>query len=77
MFLTGMGVFGLDETLVMPLASVVTLGGIVDLFGEGGRLENALLVSVIGVLEGRSIGTVKFRKEPKGDGDRSPLCGSL
>jgi len=77
MFLTGMGIFGLDETLVTPLANVEGLGGIVDLFGEGGRLENALLVGVIGVLEGRSIGTVKFRREPKGDGDGSPLCTSL
>lgn len=72
-----MGDFGLDGTLLTPLESVEGLGGIVGLLGEGGRLENALLVGVIGVLEGRSIGTVKFRKEPKGDGDGSPLRRSL
>ena len=71
MFLTGMGSFGLDETLLTPFESVEGLGGIVDLFGEGGRLENALLVCVMGVLEGRSMGTVKFRKEPKGSPLRS------
>ena len=78
MFLTGRGVFGLEETPLTPLENPEGLRGIVNLFGEGGWLENVLLlVATTGVLEGRSTGTVKFRKESKGDGDGSPLRRSL
>lgn len=77
MFLTGMSGFGLEETPLTPLESPEDLRGIVNLFGEGGWLENVLLLGVIGVLEGRSTGAVKFRKESRGDGDGSRLRKSL
>lgn len=42
--------------------------------GDGGRLlTNALLMGGIGVLEGRSMGTVKFRKEDGGEIGASAL----
>ena len=44
-----------------PLERPDGFGGSVDLFGEGGRLLKLLFVGVIGVLEGRSMGTVKVR----------------
>jgi len=60
---------------LIPLESPDGLWGIFGLVvtGEGGRLEKLLLVGVIGVLDGRSIGTVKLRKDVRGDGDGSPL----
>lgn len=73
--------------LVMPLDSPEGLCGAVDLpmllgllfmglglgDGDGGRLEKLWLVGVTGVLDGRSMGTVKFRNDARGDGDSSPL----
>lgn len=45
-----------------------------EIVGDGGRLlTNALLVGVIGVLEGRSIGIEKFRKETSGEMGWSPF----
>ena len=58
-----MGTLGVEELAVTPLERPDGLAGTVDLFreGEGGRLLKVLLVRVIGVLEGRSMGTVKVR----------------
>ena len=56
-----MGTFGVEELAVTPLERPDGLDGSVDLFGEGGRLLKLLFVGVIGVLEGRSMGTVKVR----------------
>ena len=56
-----MGTFGVEELAVTPLERPDGLDGNVDLFGEGGRLLKLLFVGVIGVLEGRSMGTVKVR----------------
>jgi hypothetical protein len=58
-----MGTLGVKELVVTPFERPDGLDGAVDLFGEGegGRLLKLLFVGVIGVLEGRSIGTVKFR----------------
>ena len=56
-----MGTFGVEELAVTPLERPDSLDGKVDLFGEGGRLLKLLFVGVIGVLEGRSMGTVKVR----------------
>lgn len=55
-----MGTFGVEEPAVTPLERPDGLDSSVDLFGEGGRLK-LLFVGVIGVLEGRSMGTVKVR----------------
>lgn len=56
-----MGTFGVEELAETPLERVDGFVGTVDLFGEGGRLLKLLVVGVIGVLEGRSMGTVKVR----------------
>lgn len=60
-FLFRMVTFGVEELAVTPLERPDSLDGSVDLFGEGGRLLKLLFVGVIGVLEGRSMGTVKVR----------------
>jgi hypothetical protein len=54
---------GVEELAVTPFERPDGLDGTVDLFkeGEGGRLLKLLLIRVIGVLEGRSMGTVKVR----------------
>ena len=57
------GTFGVEGLAVTPFERPDGLDGSVDLFGEGGRLLKLLFVGVIGVLEGRSMGTVKFRNE--------------
>jgi hypothetical protein len=49
------------------------LRGIVGFVGDPGRLENVSAMGVIGVLEGLSIGTVKFLNEAAADADISPL----
>ena len=59
--MTGIVAFGVDELAVTPVERPEDFSGTVDLFGEGGRLFRSLFVGVIGVLEGRSMGTVKFR----------------
>jgi hypothetical protein len=57
-----MGTFGIEELVVVAaLERPDGLDGSVDLFGEGGRLLKLLFVGVIGVLEGRSMGTVNVR----------------
>ena len=56
-----MDTFGVEELALTPLERPDGLDNNVDLFGEGGRLLKLLFVKVIGVLEGRSMGTVKVR----------------
>lgn len=50
------------------------LSGMLGLVGDPGRLANALTIGGIGVLDGRSMGTVKFLND---DADESPLRVSL
>ena len=56
-----MDTFGVDEPAVTAFERPDGLAGAVDLFGEEGRLFKLLFVGVIGVLEGRSMGTMKVR----------------
>jgi hypothetical protein len=76
-----MGTFGVEELAVTPLERPDGLDGTVDLFGEEGRLLKLLLVGVIGVLEGRSMGTVKVRNgnwvAPTSPCRKSGTCGFL
>ena len=72
-----MGTLGVEELAVTVLERPDGFGGTVDLFGEEGRLLKLLFVGVIGVLEGRSMGTVKARNGNWGTAATSPCRKSV
>lgn len=71
---TGKIGFPLEGFRGIEVESPDGLRGIVGFVGDPGRLENVLeAIGVTGVLEGLSIGTVKFRNGATEDADDSPL----
>lgn len=56
-----------------PFERLLGLRGMDVLVGDPGRLLNVLVIGVIGVLDGRSIGTAKFRNSAGGDMTESPF----
>jgi len=69
-FFTGSGILGVE----LPFERPDDLdGALFGLLGEGGRLAKALLVGVIGVLDGRSMG--KVLNEATGERGCSPVRG--
>ena len=77
MFVFGIGVFGPLDAEAAVFDRPEGFNGTVDLVGEAGRLLKLLTVGVTGVLDGRSMGTVKLLNEVRGDADDSPVQESF